>query len=106
MPVLVRGEGKAAISERRVEIDWATSEACCALVFDLLAILGELKVGLVQTHDSTVSEATAITELVTVVAVRTSDSGGEACDKYQRICLGLRIEVPVCVGHDVLQELP
>ena len=45
---LVWGKGKASISERRVKNDWVTGEACCIIIFDLLATVEGLKVGTVS----------------------------------------------------------
>ena len=52
---------------------WCTSNG-----FGSLATVGGFKVGLVHARSCALNEAAAITELVVVEAVRTSDSGGQA----------------------------
>ena len=52
---------------------WCTSNG-----FGSLATVGGFKVGLVHARSCALNEAAAITELVIVEAVRTSDSGGQA----------------------------
>ena len=71
--VLSADESNSSILEGGIGNDWTTELGC-----DLLASGWGLEVGFVQTRGGAVSEAAAITELVIVEAIRTSDSGGEA----------------------------
>ena len=71
--MLSAGESNSSILEGGIGNDWTTELGC-----DLLASGLGLEVGFVQTRGGAVSEAAAITELVIVEEIRTSDSGGEA----------------------------
>ena len=76
--VLPAGERNASILEGGIGSNWSLDKALFVLGCDLLASGWGLEIGFERTRGGAASEAAAITELVIVEAIRTSDLGGEA----------------------------